>query len=351
MNDPAARDARLKELLAARRKATRPNLISGSLADLIEAGRLGSGGELPLVIRPRVDGVQLSAWAATIRPFIESSLLKYGGLLFRGFSVRSIDEFESFAVAISGGLLEYKERSSPRTQVKGNVYTSTDYPADQAIFLHNENSYQSSWPMKILFFCQAPAQVGGETPIADCRKVVRRIDPLIRDRFMRRHWMYVRNFGDGFGLAWQTVFQTTDKAAVEAHCRANGIAVEWKRGDRLRLRTVMPAMTQHPKTGEMVWFNHATFFHVSTLERAVRERLMAEFEEEDLPSNTYYGDGGAIEDDVAEHLRAAYESEKVAFEWERGDVLLLDNMLVAHGRSPYAGERKVLVAMCDPYGR
>ena len=29
--------------------------------------------------------------------------------------------------------------------------------------------------------------------------------------------MYVRNFGDGFGLDWRTVFQTDDRAAVEAH--------------------------------------------------------------------------------------------------------------------------------------
>ena len=205
--------------------------------------------------------------------------------------------------------------------------------------------------MKILFYCERPAQQGGETPIADCRKVLTRIGPRIVERFLDKKWMYVRNFGDGFGLPWQSVFQTSDKRVVEEHCRRNGIEAEWKEGDRLRLRTILPAMTRHPVTGEMVWFNHATFFHVSTLEERVRESLTSEFRHEDLPTNTYYGDGSAIEETVLDQLRAAYNENRVAFSWREGDVLLLDNMLVAHGRNPYVGARKILVAMGESCSR
>jgi hypothetical protein len=105
---------------------------------------------------------------------------------------------------------------------------------------------------------------------------------------------------------------------------------------------------QHPQTGEPVWFNHATFFHVSTLPEAVREGLAAGLAEEDLPANTYYGDGSPIEPETLEHLRAAYREETVLFPWRQGDLLMLDNMLVAHGRSPFRGPRKILVAMADP---
>jgi alpha-ketoglutarate-dependent taurine dioxygenase len=110
-------------------------------------------------------------------------------------------------------------------------------------------------------------------------------------------------------------------------------------------------MTRHPETGEMIWFNHATFFHVSTLEKDIREKLIRELGEENLPTNTYYGDGCPIEDSVLEALREAYQAEKVAFPWKRGDVLLLDNMLVAHGRNPYVGPRRICVTMSDPYSR
>ena len=163
--------------------------------------------------------------------------------------------------------------------------------------------------------------------------------------------MYVRNFGDGFGLDWQTVFQTDDQAAVEAHCRKSGIQVEWKPGNRLRTRAVRPAVTRHPKTGEPLWFNHATFFHVSTLESGIRESLLEEFAEDELPANTYYGDGTPIEPETLEHLRALYLREMRSFPWEKGDVLLLDNMMVAHGRAPYRGARKVLVGMAEPITR
>jgi len=73
--------------------------------------------------------------------------------------------------------------------------------------------------------------------------------------------------------------------------------------------------------------------------------------EDELPTNTYYGDGEPIESDVLEELRAAYHAETVSFPWQRGDVMLLDNMLVAHGRAPYSGPRKILVGMSEPIDR
>jgi alpha-ketoglutarate-dependent taurine dioxygenase len=306
------------------------------------------GATLPLIVRPALKGVDILEWARANREWVESRLHAHGALLFRDFEGHSVARFEEFGRAVCGELLEYRERSSPRHSVRGNVYTSTDYPAEHDIFLHNENSYQYRWPMKLLFYCAEAAPAGGETPIADCRKVFARIDPRVAARFRELGWMYVRNFGDGFGLPWQTVFRTGDRAAVEEHCRAVGIRVEWKEGDRLRTRAVRPAVSRHPRTGETVWFNHATFFHVSTLEEGVRRALLSDFPAEDLPTNTFYGDGSPIEDAVLEHLREAYRSETVALPWRVGDIMLVDNMLAAHGRRPYAGPRRTLVAMGEP---
>jgi alpha-ketoglutarate-dependent taurine dioxygenase len=111
---------------------------------------------------------------------------------------------------------------------------------------------------------------------------------------------------------------------------------------------VRPALGRHPQTGEMVWFNHATFFHVTTLEPEVRDVLMRTLGPEDLPTNTCYGDGSLIEPDVLDELREAYRQETVTFQWQEGDILLLDNMLVAHGRACYSGPRKILVGMSEP---
>jgi alpha-ketoglutarate-dependent taurine dioxygenase len=306
---------------------------------------------LPLVIEPTVEGVNLLALSATNRELIQSSLLKHGAVLFRNFNSKTMAEFEQFVRDISGELIEYSDQTSPRHKVGGNIYTSTDYPESQAIFLHNENSYASTWPLKIFFFCMTPPLHGGETPIADVRKVYQRISPHIRERFAQKGWMLVRNFGDGFGLSWQTVFQTTEKQKVNEFCRRAGIETEWKEGDRLKTRQVRQAIAQHPQTGEMVWFNHATFFHVSTLDRAIRETLLAQFNEEELPYNTYYGDGSPIEAAVLDELREAYREEAMAFRWQEGDILMVDNMLTAHGRNPYTGPRKIVVGMSEPCSR
>jgi amino acid adenylation domain-containing protein len=328
--------------------ATRPRAVSVSRGGLVSASYLETGARLPLVLRPAAADVDLVAWAGANRELVEERLHTHGAILFRGFRLDSLSRFESFAAATSGRLTAYGERSSPRTGLGGHVYTSTDHPADQHILLHNEQSYTLAWPMKLWFFCRRPAARGGRTPVADSRNVARRLAGA-GEALARRGVMYVRNYGDGLGLPWQEVFQTSERREVEEHCRRASIEVEWKDRGRLRTRQVRPAVRRHPRTGEFVWFNHALFFHVSSLpERAARESIIAGFGEEDLPYNTYYGDGAPIEPEVLDQIREAYRRETVGFDWRRGDVLMVDNMLVAHGREPFEGEREIAVVMGDP---
>jgi alpha-ketoglutarate-dependent taurine dioxygenase len=320
-----------------------------SQEELIKIEPLIPGENIPVVVQPVVEGVNLLGWATNNKEMIETLLLKHRAILFRNFNVNTTAQFNQLIEATSSGeLLEYRDRSSPRHEIAGKIYTSTDYPAEQKIFLHNEGTYWLTWPLKIYFGCLTAPSQAGETPIADCRNIFQRIHPWIRERFIQKNVLYVRNYNDGFGLTWQTVFQTTDRAVVEEYCRRNAIEFEWK-GDRLKTRFCRQAVAKHPQTGEMVWFNHATFFHVSTLEPTMREALLAEFKEEDLPNNTYYGDGSPIEPSVLDELREAYRQEKVTFPWQAGDVLMLDNMSIAHGRESFVGPRKVVVGMAEPF--
>jgi alpha-ketoglutarate-dependent taurine dioxygenase len=332
----------LNELRTGRRKAI-------SSEELITAGGLVPGATLPLLVRPVTPGLSLAVWAAHNRGWIEQRLDKHGAVLFRDFLIEDVGEFEWLVNSISTEMLEYQERSSPRSPVSGRIYTSTEYAASQSIFLHNENSYQLNWPMRIFFYCVQPAARGGETPLADTRRVFERLRPETRGRFARKQIKYVRNFGADFGLRWPFVFQTTDKEVVEQYCRRNEIKYEWRDGDRLRTESVRPGIVRHPRTGEWSWFNHAAFFHASTLEPMIRHALLSELGVDNLPNNTYYGDGSEIEPEVLDEIRAAYGHERVCFPWQQGDVLMVDNLAVAHSRTPYTGARKVVVAMADPF--
>ena len=325
-------------------------VINLSNEALVKTSFFSDSEQLPLVVEPSLGEIDFARWAEQNQEFVETNLMKYRAIMFRGFKVKTVEDFNRCVISTSNGeLLEYKDRSSPRYSVGDKIYVSTVYPADQKINLHNEGTYWMSWALKLYFCCLKAPEQGGETPIADIRKVYNRINPSIRERFEKAKVMYVRNYNQGAGLKWQEAFQTNEKEDIERYCRDNNIECHWKQGDRLKTIQIRPAVRKHPKTGENLWFNHAAFFHFTSLEEEIREALLKAYKEEDLPYNTYYGDGSPIEAAVVEHIMEAYEREKIKFQWKEGDILMLDNMSVAHAREPYAGERRIIVAMAEPY--
>ena len=323
--------------------------VEHSADALFSTDRLSPDSHLPIVMTAR-EGRTLSEVLPVVRRIADAYLPLHGGVLFRGVPVASPSDFELFVTAFTSSMLAYEFGSTPRSQVHHQVYTSTEYPPHQHIPLHNEQAYTTEWPMKIWFYCGQAAEEGGYTPIADSREVFARIPAPIRERFIRKQVMYVRNYGNGLDVPWQKVFDTDDRGTVESFCRKNGIQFEWKSDGELKTRQVAQAVAAHPGTRQQVWFNQAHLFHVSNLEPAVREALLGAVSEEDLPRHAYYGDGTPIETEVLDEIRDVYRCCAIQFEWRRGDVLMLDNMLAAHGRTPFKGRRQILVAMAEPSG-
>ncbi|MEW6144882.1 MAG: TauD/TfdA family dioxygenase [Thermodesulfobacteriota bacterium] len=315
----------------------------------IKTGFFDEEKKLPLVITTKHQGSPLRDIFKSMENEIEANLLKYGGILFRGFRVDGTEDFENIVKNSYGDPIDYNDRATHRTQVQGKVYTATNYPPELEIVLHNESSFAAKFPMRIFFYCIESAEKGGETPIADVRKVYRAIPPSVRKPFEEKGVLYARNLAGGpFGFTWQEVYQTQDKTEMEKFCRESETEYEWIDENKVRTKQLRPAIARHPVTGEMLWLNHATVLNVFAIEPKLQQMLLKFFKERDLPNNTYYGDGTSIGREVIDELRKAYDSATVAFKWEPGDVLMLDNMLVAHGRKPFSGKRKIVVAMAKP---
>lgn len=300
-----------------------------------------------LLLQPKRAGFDLSGWACANRETLADALPIYRALVFRGCTEQEERDFERFVRSVTTPL-DYIYRSTPRTSVGDKLYTATEFPPSEHIPVHCENAYQKTWPGKIFFYCKTAAEQGGATPLADVERATALIDPAVRSRFVEQGVLYVRNYGSGIDLPWETVFQTSERSEVQRYCDAAAIQWEWIGPSRLRTHQRRPATARHPRTGQELWFNQAHLFNVGSLDPETRAAMLSIFKPEDLPRNSYYGDGGPIEADTLHHIHDAYARSTSVFPWQQSDILIADNMLVAHGRQPYKGTRKVLVMMGDP---
>lgn len=305
---------------------------------------------LPLVRQFGGIGVDdLIGWYRENTASIDEDLLEVGGVLLRGADITNLEKFETVINSISTKFLDYRDGNSPRTKLSSSVYTSTEFDQRSFITLHNELSYSNRYPSRIFFCCIRPAASGGETPIADCRRVLMGIDPGLVARIERDGIRYIRNLHGGIGLgpSWQYTFQTTERSVVEQFCSAGDTQFEWKADGGIRLIQQRPGIVSHPVTGQKVWFSQIDQFHPFHLEHDQYELLMSNYEgeEEDMPMYVTFGDKGKIPNDMITHIGEVVKREARIFSWKSGDLLVLDNILVSHGRNPYEGERKVLVAM------
>lgn len=313
-------------------------------------GFLESCERMPLVIEPTAAAEgsveALIEWSGANEEWLTSELHQHGAILFRGFDIPDAAAFNRFAAAAGGDLKKYVGGDSPRREVSGHVYTSTEFAADLEIYLHNEMSYSNWFPSRVFFYCHTPPGGGGETHIGDSRRILREIAPEVAARFADRGIAYLQNLhgGEGIGKSWQETYETDDRDVVEEHCRANNVEFRWT-DTGLFTRTVRDAVIDHPVTGETVWFNQSDQFHALAPGPRVDPEVSRRFAHGDWPCHATYGDASEIAVDDLMEIRRAFAEEEVLFPWARGDVLMLDNIIAAHGRKPYTGERKILVAL------
>jgi alpha-ketoglutarate-dependent taurine dioxygenase len=288
----------------------------------------------------------LPDWLGQLGPAGLTDLLTEAkALVFRGFGVTP-ETLDAVFDLLLPNRLPYVHGNSPRTKVRGNLYTSTEYPQELTISMHSELSYAHRWPARLAFFCEAAADTGGATPVLDAALWLEKLDPEVRAAFAGGV-RYVQNLhgGRGLGKSWQETFETQDRAEVEAFLSGTAAEWEWRADRSLRISQLRPATTRHPSTGTEVWFNQSDQWHPAGLGDDTAAELYEVLSEEELPQSVTFADGSPIPGEYVAQIRDRGLAAAVDVDWHAGDLLLVDNVLAAHGRRPFTGSRRVLVAM------
>jgi len=174
-------------------------------------------------------------WIKDHKSSLEERLTRDGALLFRGFPVHNTNDFSSILdlfIEPHEELLDYTAGISPRETVDNKIYTSTSAPPFVNILLHPEMCYVKDFPSKVGFYCHQASEQGGETPLADTRKILKDIPSNIIKEFedkgiiYHRKMLYRTSLRNVFAKAlspinastWNYAFETDNKEDVEAAC-------------------------------------------------------------------------------------------------------------------------------------
>jgi alpha-ketoglutarate-dependent taurine dioxygenase len=286
-----------------------------------------------------------AAWLQAHRADLLDRASQHGAVLFRGFPVRTAEDFDRFIAAFDLPNFRYEDSLSNAVRVvkTDRVFTANEAPPSVTIFLHHEMAQTPIYPSRLFFFCEHAAETGGATPLcrsdvlwsklaANCPDFARNCETkgLKYSNVMPA----ANDAASGMGRSWQSTLAAETSADAERRLQRLGYSWEWLPDGCLRATTpVLPAIRKLPD-GRVTFFN----------------QLIAAFngwkDDRNDPSRAItFGDGTPLDRSAVEV--ASRLGDELSFDtpWQRGDVVLVDNYVTMHGRRTFTGTRKVLASL------
>ncbi len=276
---------------------------------------------------------------------IDETLAETGAVLFRGFDVPDAFRLDEAVQAYGEDNFPYLESLSNavRVNVTERVFTANEAPPTTSIYLHHEMAQTPIYPSKLFFYCEIPAERGGETPICRSDLLLERLESVNQpfvEALADKGVTYTNvmpgsdDAGSGQGRSWPNTLRAATREQAEARLQSLGYRWEWKDDGALSVTSpVLPAVRDLPD-GRRSFFNQliAAYRGWSDSRNSAARSI-------------HFGDGSPISpDDMADAVSLGDElSHNLA--WRAGDVALVDNFLVMHGRRPFEGRRRVLASL------
>ncbi|XP_063420201.1 uncharacterized protein LOC134705393 [Mytilus trossulus] len=309
-----------------------------------------SGEVFPYIVSPAessdlADINKTCNWVENNRQYVESCLIKYGAVLFRGFPIENPEMFDKFVKSFGYDALPYVGGAAPRKLVVGDVFTSNEAPPEMLIPFHHEMAQVPTFPNVLFFFCNISPSEGGQTPLVLSNLVYQQMlklnEPFV-NKLLELGVKYTRVLPNGddptspIGRGWQSTYGTTNKQEAEKKALELVGSIEWLSDGCLKTITdVLPAIRDDKRTGKMTWFNS-----VIAVYRGWKDSRNSP------ETSITFGDGSPMDPDVMTTLENTLNDLAIDFSWKINDVVMVDNRQVLHGRRSFVPPRQILAALC-----
>lgn len=291
------------------------------------------------------DMATLAHWVTSQKASLTTQLESTGAILFRGFPIRSAENFDQFALAFGFEHFTYEESLSNavRINLTPRVFTANEAPPSVEIFLHHEMAQTPIYPHRLFFCCLSAASEGGATPLCRSDLLWREFESNHPDRaepFVKLGLKYTTHMpgtddsASGQGRSWRSTLSVGDRTEAEKRLRELGYSWEWSDDESLLATTKALPAVRELKDGSQSFFNQVIAAHRGWKRHINRQSVLT------------FGDGSDIPDESLELLAELSKHYTVPLDWQDGDVALIDNYRVMHGRYPFSGDRKRQVVVC-----
>ena len=307
----------------------------------------------PLVLAPRsppLNFLQLQEYFQHNHEKILQAASHYGAVLFKGFDIRSPEEWASLLYKSGLKEMPYIGGAAVRRLIVGvesrliscQVVTTNESPSSQVIPFHHELAQTPDPCSHISFFCIENSSVGGSTPILRSDIVydwLKQNYPKLLESFETHGLRYIRVVPEvddpesAIGRSWKSMFNVKTREEAEAIMKAKEWTWEWREnGDCKTMSKVLPATIVNSK-GSKSFFNQLVAAYTGWIDKR-----------NDPKKAVVFGNGDLLPEKPMEDLIAFMEKSQCVFRWYPGEFVIIDNSMTYHARQPYQGGVRRVVA-------
>ncbi|MGC3969116.1 MAG: TauD/TfdA family dioxygenase [Pirellulales bacterium] len=220
--------------------------------EVVESSVVGQqnfdGRPFPAVRECRTAGITLDdacAWAESNKAELVAEASRCGTVMFRGFPLRTAEDFDRFVTAFGLPNFAYEDSLSNAVRVNKTprVFTANEAPPDVTIFFHHEMAQTPIYPSRLFFFCEQPSATGGATPL--CRsdvlweRLVAKCPQFAQDcetKGLRYSNVMpaANDHASGMGRSWQSTLRAQTPQEAEDRLRGLGYSWTWQDDGCLR---------------------------------------------------------------------------------------------------------------------